>query len=227
MNIRKGLTLFFILLFPSLLYIFLTSGKHNVLELPYYGRHDSLWTSVDGKRALDSVIHHQVADFAFLDQAGNTVTRQSVDGKIYVADFFFTTCQSICPVMSGELYNVQEAFKNDADVMILSHTVDPDKDTVEAMAAYAEQYHADAKQWLFLTGSKKELYDRARDSYLLPVAPGDGGEHDFIHAQEVVLIDKQGHIRGMYDGTSHKAIKELIQDIRKLKADEAVPKKKH
>ena len=95
------------------------------------------------------------------------------------------------------------------------------------MAAYAEQYHADAKQWLFLTGSKKELYDRARDSYLLPVAPGDGGEHDFIHAQEVVLIDKQGHIRGMYDGTSHKAIKELIQDIRKLKADEAVPKKKH
>ena len=93
------------------------------------------------------------------------------------------------------------------------------------MAAYAEQYHANPEQWKFLTGSKVELYEQARKSYLLAVEPGNGGEHDFIHSQDVILVDRQGRPRGVYDGTSHQAIKDLIQDIRKLKAEEAVPKK--
>lgn len=225
MKFQKGLTLFFILLFPSLLYIFLSSGEHKVMEVGFIGRSDSIYTTVDGEPVLDSVIYHTISDFAFQDQTGNTITKADVEGKFFVADFFFTTCQSICPIMSGELYTVQEAFVDDPDVMILSHTVDPEKDTVEAMAAYAEQFHANPEQWKFLTGSKVELYAQARKSYLLAVAPGDGGEHDFIHSQDVVLVDRQGRPRGVYDGTSHQAVKALIQDIRKLKAAEAVPRK--
>lgn len=225
MGLKKGVALFFILLFPVLFYMFLSTGKHNVLEVDYFGPRDSIWKTVDGERVLDTVIFHTVSDFAFTDQRGRTITREDVQGKIFVVDFFFTTCKGICPQMSSELTHVQEAFAGDPEVMILSHTVNPEEDSVAVMAAYAESYAANPEQWLFLTGEKKALYDQARKSYMLSVAPGDGGEHDFIHSEDLILVDNYGRIRGVFDGTSHKDTKELIEDIRKLKADQLVPKK--
>jgi protein SCO1 len=133
-----------------------------------------------------------------------------VKGKVYVVDYFFTTCQSICPIMSKQLDRV---YREQKDVLILSHTVDPETDTPGALNAYAKKFNADSKRWIFLTGSKPELYDLARTGYLLDAQEGNGGEEDFIHTQNFALIDKKGRIRGYYDGTDSSSVSDLITDI--------------
>ena len=160
--------------------------------------------------------YHTVKDFKFIDQFNETVTEKTVENKIYIVDFFFTTCHTICPVMSTQMERVYKEFYNNKDVMILSHTVDPEEDSVEVLARYADKHKVKNKQWLFLTGDKKRLYEMARQSYLLNAEEGDGGEDDFIHTQNFALVDKERHLRGFYDGTDSLEITRLIQDIHLL-----------
>ena len=155
-------------------------------------------------------------DFSFINQEGKTVTQKDFDGSIYVADFFFTTCQTICPIMSTEMEKVAAAFNGNKSVKILSHTVNPEYDSVAVLAEYARLHHADAKQWIFVTGDKKEIYSIARTGYYLNAEQGDGGPEDFIHTQNFALVDKEKHIRGYYDGTHPKEIEQLISDIKLL-----------
>lgn len=163
---------------------------------------------------------HRIKSFSFTDQNGHSFTDADVTGKVYVAEYFFTTCKSICPIMNGELEKLAEDFKTDDRVLFLSHTVDPETDNVGAMKAYADAHHAGDKHWFFLTGPKKALYELARDSYLLDAHEGDGGEDDFIHTQNVALVDKERQIRGFYDATKPDEMVKLKADILKLLAEE-------
>ncbi len=159
---------------------------------------------------------HKVAPFAFINQMGDTVTQKNMDGKVCVVEYFFTTCTGICPKMNANMDKVYKEFKNTPGFLILSHTVDPETDSVPVMEKYAEQYGADPKVWMFLTGPKKELYAMARHSYLLNAATGDGGKDDFIHTQMWALIDQNRQIRGFYDGLKPAEINKMEDDIRTL-----------
>lgn len=156
---------------------------------------------------------HRIGEFEFTDQLGNKVTQNNFNDKIYVADYFFTTCKSICPVMKVSMKNIYDAYKDNAEVMFLSHTVDPETDSTEALAAYAASLNIDNNKWKFVTGNKKDLYDAARKFYMLDAEQGDGGPEDFIHTQNFALIDKEKRIRGYYDGTDSTQMKKLITDI--------------
>jgi protein SCO1/2 len=167
---------------------------------------------------------HKVRSFAFLDQEGRTVTNKDVEGKIYVVEYFFTTCKGICPKMNENMSEVYQAFRGNNKVMILSHTVDPKKDTVGAMKAHSLRFEADPAQWLFLTGDKKELYDMARYSYLVTAAEDMPDtvdiESDFIHTDRFVLVDGGGRIRGQYEGTNKGSVEQMIGDIKELLREE-------
>lgn len=160
---------------------------------------------------------HKVGDFKLVDQLGDTITQDDFLGKIYVADFFFTTCPTICKDMSGNFAKLQDKFKNDNDILLLSHTVTPQIDTVAALAAYGEQYGAIPGKWFLTTGDKKHIYDLARKSYFACLDEGDGGVQDFIHTENFVLVDKEGRLRGFYDGTAEGDLDRLIAEIGYLK----------
>ncbi|MGQ0827214.1 MAG: SCO family protein [Bacteroidota bacterium] len=176
--------------------------------LPIYGE-----KSYESKNGKTDTAYHTIPNFSFTNQDGQTVTEKHFEGSVYVTDFFFTTCHSICPVMSSQMERVNAAFKNNTEVKFLSHTVDPEIDTVKQLKAYAIKYNADSKQWMFVTGDKKKLYGIARAGYLLNAEQGDGGPDDFIHTQNFALIDKDKRIRGFYDGTDSLEINQLIKDI--------------
>lgn len=163
---------------------------------------------------------HHVGHFSFTNQDGKTITEQDVKGKIYVVEYFFATCRGICPKMNEHMVSVFQAFKGNKHVMILSHTVDPKKDTVSALKTYSLKYDADPKQWMFLTGDKKELYDMARYSYLVTAADDTAVvdiQSDFIHTKYWVLVDGDGLLRGkFYDGTNTGEVNQLIGDIKQL-----------
>ncbi|MGB0368702.1 MAG: SCO family protein [Flavobacteriales bacterium] len=156
---------------------------------------------------------HRIADFKLLDQMGDTVTNAHFKDKIYVADFFFTTCPSICPKMTASLSKLSEIYQNDTDIMFLSHSVTPIKDRVSVLAAYAEKYNVDYDRWKLVTGSKKHIYELARRSYFAVTTEGDGGVDDFIHTENFILVDKERKIRGFYDGTSAQEMERLQEDI--------------
>lgn len=186
-------------------------------SLPFLGECRLDTIHKNGSYSFDT-IHHTVRDFSFVNQSGRTITQKDFEGKIYVADFFFTTCQSICPIMTGQMKRVTEAFKADKEILFLSHTVYPEQDSVIRLAEYAKEKNADTSRWQFVTGNKKELYDMARASYLLSADSGDGGKDDFVHTQMFALVDWNRHIRGFYDGTDSIDVNKLIADIKILKA---------
>ena len=160
--------------------------------------------------------YHRIPCFIFTNQNNKKITEEDVAGKIYVTDFFFTTCKSICPIMNKELERVYKQFKNRNDFLIISHTVDPERDSVKQLMEYAKLHNVNDGKWLFVTGEKKDLYKIARKGYLLNAEEGDGGEEDFIHTQNFALIDKERHIRGFYDGTDSIEINRLIIDLKCL-----------
>ena len=164
--------------------------------------------------------YHTIADFSFTNQNGKTITQKDYEGKIYVADFFFTTCGSICPKMTTNLVEVQKAFLNNPKVMILSHSVLPDVDDVEKLKAYAIKNDVDDHKWNLVTGDKKEIYRMARKSYLA-VKQGKPNElYDMVHTENLVLVDSKRRVRGFYDGTNKTEIKRLIDDINWLCQDD-------
>ena len=210
---KKLIILLLLLSFPSVLYVVLTTGKTNFIRLPYFGEKT---LADNGKDTL----FHTIPSFSFVNQNGDIITDKNYDNKIYVADYFFTTCKSICPKMATELLRVQEKFAyTNGEVQLLSHTVNPENDSVPILKAYSEMVHANTKMWNFVTGNKKELYDIARNGYLLNALEGEGGPDDFIHSELFVLIDKEKHIRGIYDGTNIKEVNNLLDDIKVLIAE--------
>lgn len=163
---------------------------------------------------------HRISDFELIDQRGETVTLATAEGRIIIADFFFTTCPTICPKMTKNLARVQQSFPGDARLMILSHSVTPEADSVPVLAAYAALHGADHAQWRFLTGDREQIYRLARRSYFACLDEGDGGLQDFVHTENLVLVDPQRRLRGFYDGTSTAETDRLLADIEKLMREE-------
>lgn len=161
---------------------------------------------------------HTVSQFRLVDQHGDTITREDLEGKITVVNFFFTSCQGICPEMNGKISQVVEDFEGQEKVQFFSHTVDPSYDTVEVLRNYAERFPATEEQWHFLTGSKDEIYRLARRSYFAVKSRSEakGEKSDFIHTENVILVGPELRLRGFYTGTSDKSMEELKEDIRIL-----------
>jgi protein SCO1 len=162
---------------------------------------------------------HRIADFNLINQVNKRITKEDLKGNIYVADFFFTTCPSICPAMSANMKRVYDTFVSEPDIKLVSHTVMPEVDTPEVLKEYSERYGASANKWLFLTGSKEDIYTLARKSYFAVFTEGSGDEHDFIHTENLILVDKDYRIRGFYDGTSKTDLDRLIKEIKILKKE--------
>ncbi|MFM7728919.1 MAG: SCO family protein, partial [Flavobacteriales bacterium] len=169
-----------ILAYPVVFWLSISCGKNHFKRLPVFG-------PVEVTASGDSIFH-TVRDFHLTDQQGRTVSQKDLDGKIYVANFFFASCTSVCPSMNEQVRRIQEKFKGIDEVKLVSYTVDPENDSVAALAAYARKMGADNNQWWFLTGPKDSIYDLAREGYLLPAAQRIQ-ENDFFHSQDLLLID--------------------------------------
>ncbi|WBL22480.1 SCO family protein [Zunongwangia sp. HRR-M8] len=163
--------------------------------------------------------YHKIADFKLINQNGDTITNKNYKDKIYIADFFFTTCATICPIMTDHMVKIQNRIKDDPEVLLLSHTVMPRTDTVAQLKRYAEEKGVIDEKWNLVTGNKKQIYDLARKSYLAAKSEGDGGKYDMVHTENFVLVDKNRQIRGFYDGTNPEAIEELMEDLKILKQE--------
>jgi len=162
---------------------------------------------------------HRVAEFELYSQVGDTISLKDVDGRIYVADFFFTTCANICPKMTTQMKGLHDFYLHDEDIMFVSHTVYPEMDSVEVLKAYADKYEVNPDKWVMLTGAKEEIYSLARKSYFAVLTEGDGGERDFIHTENFVLMDKKQRIRGYYDGTLPNDMERLKKDVEILRLE--------
>jgi protein SCO1/2 len=202
----------------ALLVYFVQTGQSSTLykQLPIVGNHKLDTVAIENGGMRIDTIFHSIPDFSFTNQNGQTFTQEGVEGKVYVCDYFFTTCPSICPIMTKQMDRIYDAWEDNPDVMILSHTVDPETDTPAQLKEYASKYNPDPSKWFFLTGEKEDLYTLARKGYLLDAAESFGGEEDFIHTQNFALIDKNRRIRGFYDGTDEKEVDQLITDISYL-----------
>jgi protein SCO1/2 len=184
-------------------------------ELPIYNPADINPALVDESvRGIRN--NHRIAEFTLVNQLGDTITEETFDGKIYVADFFFTRCGTICPKMTKQMDRAAEELADEKDVMFISHSVTPVMDSVPVLYEYAELYGANPRQWMLVTGEKKHIYDLARKFYFAVTTEGNGDETDFIHTENFVLIDKEKRIRGFYDGTSSEDVDRMIDDIRIL-----------
>ena len=176
--------------------------------------------SVNSELVDTTIVHkinyHKISDFSLTNQNGETVTQSKFDNKIYVADFFFTTCQSICPIMTKNMKDIQDKLIKDSEVLLLSHTVFPEIDSVEVLKKYAVENDVIDSKWDLVTGDKKQIYDLARKSYLA-AKDNSFGEYEMIHTENFVLIDKKKQIRGFYDGTNKEEIDKLYEDIKILK----------
>ncbi len=202
----------------SLVYYLQNQPKEEVL--PVINPTDVLPEMVDASVLMERKGYgHTIGDFTFINQNNDLISEKEIEDKVFVAEYFFTTCTSICPIMNGEMQRVYAKYKSQDDFRILSFTVDPEVDSVGVMNAYAEEHGAGSK-WHFLTGNKENLYKLARKSFfvLKPAEAeniGDAGS-DFIHTNNFVLVDKQRRIRGYYDGTSPSSVDSLMIDIGRL-----------
>lgn len=161
--------------------------------------------------------YHTIADYTLTNQNGKTITQEDYRDKIYIADFFFTTCPTICPIMTENMAGLQEKLKSDNDVLLLSHSVTPVIDSVPRLKAYAREKGVIDSKWNLVTGDKKQIYELARKSYLVAKDNGDGGPYDMIHTENFVLVDKQRRIRGIYNGTDRQDMQRLLEDVQLLK----------
>jgi protein SCO1/2 len=212
MTLNKWNALLISIAVALIVYVFyFFDTKKPIRLLPIFGP-----KSYEATKGKTDTTFHTISDFHFVNQDGKQISQADFANAIYVTDFFFTTCHSICPIMSTEMERLYNKFKGNKEVMFLSHTVDPEIDTVEQLKRYAVKHNADARQWMFVTGQKVALYAIARTSYMLDAQQGDGGPGDFIHTQNFALIDKDKRIRGYYDGTDSIEINKLEKDIELL-----------
>jgi protein SCO1/2 len=206
--VRKKLILvFLILFFPSVAYLLMHSGKNHFRQLEKYGPKE-VGTNGD-------TLYHTVPSFRFTDQKGKTFTDKELAGKVYVANFFFATCPDICPKMNNQVKRAVEKYRDNPDVAFVSFTVNPDHDSASVLADYAAKLGVQNDRWWFLTGDKESIYRLAENGYLVYAAKGKG-ENDFFHSQDLILVDKEKRIRGIYDGVEPKDVDTLIDEINVL-----------
>lgn len=187
----------------------------NSFELPVLGRPEIVEKEVNGEVVYDT-IPHKIRDFSFVNQDSSIVTNETFEDKIYVADFFFTSCPTICPTMKQQMLRVYNKYKDHSEVAILSHTIDPEYDTVALLKDYAERLGVTSDTWHFVTGDRDEIYDIAEESYLSIANEDETAPGGFVHSGAFILIDKEGRIRGVYDGTIPEQVDILIKDIQRL-----------
>ncbi len=187
----------------------------NKSELPVFNPSDFNPELVDSS-LQNEVKSHTVIDFELLNQNGKIITQKDYENKIYVTDFFFTRCPSICPIMSNNMEELQSVFLNNDTIKLLSISVTPELDSVPILKEYAQKHKVIDAKWNIATGEKKHIYNLARKSYFAVVNEGDGGLQDFIHTPNFILVDTKKQIRGVYDGTKDQEIQRLINDIKVL-----------
>lgn len=205
-----------ILLLPSLFYLFLYTGANNFRTLPIYGP-----KQYDASQPKDT-LYHSIPDFEFTNQNGELFNSDELKGQIYVADFFFATCPTICPKMTTHMLELQKHFYDIKDFHLVSFTVNPEHDTVEVLRAYADNIRAKDSVWDFLTGDKKEIYELGYEGYMVNAMEDEAAPGGFLHSQWLVLVDKQGRIRGYFDGTSTVETNDLMDAIEILFKEEFV-----
>lgn len=210
--VKKYAILFGVICFPIAVWIFLITGKNHYRPLPFLGNY-SVVSQGNGK--MDTV-YHSIPDFSAVNQAGKTITQKEIEGKVYVADLFFASCPSFCPRMNSGLKVVYDKYSKVDDFLILSFTVDPDHDTIPALAKYAEKYGADASRWMFLRGGKQEIHDLSLAYLMIPPDTIKDVKQDIQHSPYYVLVDKERHIRGIYDSTNPLMLDSLQGDITYL-----------
>lgn len=184
-------------------------------KLPYMGEPDVVKKVVDGKE-MEETIYPVIPDFSFTNQEGQTVTQSDFKNKVYVADFFFVTCPTICPIMKKNMLTVYKEFKDNPDVKILSHTIDPEHDTPDVLKKYASDLGVTGSMWQFVTGDREKIYDIGQKHYMVSAMEDSSQAGGYIHSGAFVLIDKDRHIRGMYDGTTEEGTKNLKEDLKVL-----------
>lgn len=197
-----------IFLIPFIFFLLLSKGKYNYKHLDIFGPKEL--------NAGGDTTYFTVPDFKLVNQNGDTITQKNLEGKIYVANFFFASCPGVCPKMTDSLRHVQDEFKDYKDVMFISHTVDPEHDSLPALKAFAQKHGADLSKWYFVTGNRDSIYDLAMKGYLVPAAEDARAEGGFLHSQLLLLIDKEKRIRGIYDSLDPKEMQRLKDEIKVL-----------
>jgi len=195
--------------------VFISCDLDSKKQLPIYNPVDFNSKLVD-KSVRNINRNHIVSDFNLINQNGVPVTSKDYENKIYIVDFFFTKCQSICPIMTNNMLKIQSEFINNDDIMLLSISVTPEIDNIKVLKNYAIEKGVNDSKWNITNGSKKHIYELARKSYFAAVDQGDGSLQDFIHTPNFILVDTKKQIRGIYDGTSESEISRLIKDINML-----------
>ena len=187
-------------------------AKDKPQKLPYLGHKRIENIEVNGKIKADT-LYHTISDFSFVDQDSTVITLETFNDKVYVTDFFFTTCPSICPEMATQMLRVYEEFKDNPEVVLLSHSIDPEYDTVNVLRDYADKLGVESSKWHFVTGDKKEIYEIGNLSYMVTAQEDGSAPGGFLHSGAFLLIDKEKRIRGVYDGTEPADVSELMEDI--------------
>lgn len=225
---KKYVLLALLMIGPGLALLYISKGDHNFEYLPYLGKRDVEYKQVNGQEVADTV-YHQVPSFEMVNQFGDTVSLSDFDDKILVVDFFFTTCPTICPIMTKQMSRLQWKLDDAAykDVHFLSFSVNPGYDTPQVLHAYAEEHGADLDRWTFLTGEKGEIYDLAVNGLLVPAQEDVSAPGGFLHSEKFILVDREQHIRGMYDGTNTEQVDNLVTDIKMLLKEEMIEAKKN
>lgn len=199
------------ILFVAMSLVMLACIEQKEQQLPIFGEKNITATDT---------IYHTINNFSFVNQDSAVVNKETVEGKIYVTDFFFTSCRTICPIMKSQMMRVYEQVLDDPDVLILSHTIDPEYDTVGLLHDYADRLGVESNKWHFLTGNKDSIYYLAQTSYFITAMEAEEEPDGFIHSGAFLLIDKRGRIRGKYDGTKEEEVDKLIKDIEVLRKEE-------
>ena len=184
-------------------------------RLPILGRKEIKNVEFDGQIKADT-IYHTIPAFSFVNQNGEVVTEETFRDKIYIADFFFTTCPTICPIMKTQMLRVYEKYEDNPDVMILSHTIDPKHDSVAVLYEFADRLGVSSEKWHFVTGDQDSIYDIGQNSYMVTARQDPDEPGGYLHSGAFLIVDKQRRIRGIYDGTKEDKVDQLLKDIDKL-----------
>jgi protein SCO1 len=213
-KIKNLLRIFLILILAQ------CAGRRSA-NLPFYEMADFTPLWIENKADISKKIKHQIADFSFVNQSGKIIARKDIEGKIHIANFFFTTCGSLCPRMTENLKKVQSKFRTESNILLLSYSVTPWIDSIPRLRRYAERESIITDKWHLLTGDKAKIYQLARQSYFAEEEFGFTKDStDFLHTERVLLIDKNRRIRGVYNGTVALEINKLIEDVEILKQED-------
>ncbi len=212
-----------LLVLPAIFLLVFSSAKHRFIKLPIFGEKIPVTKMIDGKSVSDT-IYHTIPAWSFTNQDGNIITDEDYRGKFYVANFIFTSCPTICPKMTRQMLRLQWKLKDKAfdEVLLLSHTVDPEHDTAERLKRYAEKNEANFDKWNFVTGDKRAIYEIGVKGYLVSTQEDALAPGGFLHSEKLVLVDRQGRIRGFYDGTQSEEVDRCGDEIKVLLKQEKI-----